>query len=222
MVLKWLKLGTWILTHPWHCLYASFTAGIWDNTDEDPHRINAWIESKKKELAEAGICATIVGAAITASIQWNQTYDAHWSVLGFWYGALLLSLFSVIISFHMGIYLSSIPLRARSAASRDEPEEAPDTASPSMTGSNWSYRSAMARKTKFGKYASLWILQTPTQMLSYSIISYVLGLSVMVISRLWEGPWGDDSKIALLYIGYFILGFSVYISTAVWIYWPDL
>ncbi|KAK6502588.1 hypothetical protein TWF506_003168 [Arthrobotrys conoides] len=200
MVSRWLKLGVWILTHPWRCLHVSFANGIWENTTEDPFKIDTWVKAKKRELAEAGICATIVGAAITASIQWNQTYDAHWSVLGFWYGALLLSLFSVVISFHLGIYLNSIPLRA------------PD----------WSYRSAIAGDTKIGRYASLWVLQTPTQLLSYSIISYILGLSVMILRKLWEGPWSNDSKIALLYIGYFVLGFSVYVSTAVWIYRPDL
>ncbi|RVD90327.1 uncharacterized protein DFL_001299 [Arthrobotrys flagrans] len=157
-------------------------------------------QSKKEGACGSRYLSTIVGAAITASIQWNQTYDAHWSVLGFWYGALLLSLFSVVICFHLGIYLSSIPLRA------------PDR----------SYRFAIAGNTKFGQYANLWVLQTPTQLLSYSIISYVLGLSVMIISKLWDGPWSNDSKIALLYIGYFILGFSIYISTAVWIYRSDL
>ncbi|KAF3185811.1 hypothetical protein TWF106_000358 [Orbilia oligospora] len=173
MVSKWVKLGVWVLTHPWRCLHVSFANGIWENTTEDPYKIDTWVKAKKKELAEAGICATVVGAAITASIQWNQTYDTHWSVLGFWYGALLLSLLSVTTSFHLGIYLSSIPLRA------------PD----------WSYRSAIAGDTKLGRYISLWILQASTQLLSYSIISYVLGLSVMIISKLWEGPWGDDSKV---------------------------
>ncbi|KAF3181848.1 hypothetical protein EYR41_007527 [Orbilia oligospora] len=83
MVSKWVKLGVWVLTHPWRCLHVSFANGIWENTAEDPYKVDTWVKAKKKELAEAGICATVVGAAITASIQWNQTYDTHWSVLGF-------------------------------------------------------------------------------------------------------------------------------------------
>ncbi|KAK6342140.1 hypothetical protein TWF730_001618 [Orbilia blumenaviensis] len=190
MAPKLFKLFLFILTHPWRCLHIGFANGLWKNHMEDQLKMDMWVKAKKKELSEAAICATVVGAAITASIQWNQTYDAHWSILGFWYGALLLSLLSVVICFHLGIYLSSIPLR-------------PD----------WTYRSAIVGEGTFGRYASLWVLQTPTQLLSYSIISYVLGLSVMIISHLWEGPWGDGSKVGTTNYNS-LLPFSTYLFSS--------
>ena len=41
----------------------------------------------------------------------------------------------------------------------------------------------------------LYILQVPMMLLSYSIISYIVGLGVLVLRPLWLEPWGSDGKV---------------------------
>ncbi|KAH8665218.1 hypothetical protein BGZ60DRAFT_411003 [Tricladium varicosporioides] len=48
------------------------------------------------------------------------------------------------------------------------------------------------RKARWG---SLFALQLPLMMLSYSLIAYVIGLAVMVVQPLWSHPWEDRSLV---------------------------
>jgi hypothetical protein len=45
------------------------------------------------------------------------------------------------------------------------------------------------------RWASLFALQMPIMLLSYALIMYVLGLSLMVIRPLWNDPWGNSSLV---------------------------
>ncbi len=56
------------------------------------------------------------------------------------------------------------------------------------------------RKTKYqteSRWASLFALQMPIMLLSYALIMYIVGLSLMVIRPLWTEPWGNSCLVCL-------------------------
>lgn len=110
---------------------------------------------------------------VTASIQWTQVSSAHWSVLASWYGALVLSLFSLIIALHLSILFATLEAYL------------PDI-KPSFTHSG-------LRQPR--RPLMLYALQSHILLLSYGIISYVIGLSVMLLRPLWTLEWGDESRV---------------------------
>ncbi|KAF3181849.1 hypothetical protein EYR41_007527 [Orbilia oligospora] len=87
MVSKWVKLGVWVLTHPWRCLHVSFANGIWENTAEDPYKVDTWVKAKKKELAEAGICVSALKGRDFTNILWHLTRS--------WPGIILMGAFNL-------------------------------------------------------------------------------------------------------------------------------
>lgn len=103
---------------------------------------------------------------MVGSIQWPQAAQSHWLVFGAWYGSLTLSLFSVITAFHLIMLLSTYDTRKRGIMLLID--------SIKREGTDKLYGS------------SLFILQIPTVLLSYSIISYIAGLFLMMVQPLWR------------------------------------
>lgn len=123
-------------------------------------------------LCEQG---TVLAAVVTGSIQWNQVGNANWTVLAFWYGALVFSLFCVIIALHLGILFATLEAKL--------PEIRPLFI---KTG-----REQPARTL------TLYALQSHMLLLSYGILSYLIGLSVMLLQPLWTAVWGDESRVGV-------------------------
>jgi hypothetical protein len=48
---------------------------------------------------------------------------------------------------------------------------------------------------KKSRWASLFALQMPIMLLSYALIMYIIGLSLLVIRPLWNDPWGNSSFV---------------------------
>lgn len=156
---------------------------------------------------------TVVASTVTASIQWDQAARYHWVIHGFWYGSLVLSLFSVIVAFHLTILLGTYEL-GRGHQLID------------------ALKQTVSDKPKF---SAMFIFQAPVMLLSYAIISYVVGLSVAVLRPLWTVPWNDEHKVrwhktkirraltfvrkvALLFIGYIVLALGTYLAICVVLY----
>lgn len=66
----------------------------------------------------------------------------------------------------------------------------------------------------------LFVLQVPMMLLSYSIISYIVGLVVLVMEPLWRQAWGagDQGKVAVFFGAYLLFGLGVYVVVGVTIY----
>lgn len=47
------------------------------------------------------------------------------------------------------------------------------------------------------RFLSLYILQVPMMLLSYALISYTVGLSILLLSPLWSAQWNNHSKVWL-------------------------
>jgi len=69
-------------------------------------------------------------------------------------------------------------------------------------------------------FMGLFVLQVPMMLLSYSIISYIVGLIVMVMAPLWRQAWGDgeQGKVAVFFGCYLLFGLGVYVVVGCTIY----
>jgi hypothetical protein len=57
----------------------------------------------------------------------------------------------------------------------------------------------MPKNKMKGRWASLFALQVPIMLLSYSLMLYLGGLGVLVIRPLWTEPWGPKSLVSFFY-----------------------
>lgn len=119
---------------------------------------------------------TVVASAVTASFSWNGfDVNASWFTLGTWYGSIIFSLVSVIVAFHYIILFTNFnidpegPRKVLRAISSDGVR--PD-------------------------FVFLYVLQVPEMLLSFSLISYFMGLSLLVTPPLWEEEWGTGMKVS--------------------------
>ncbi|KAF2807173.1 uncharacterized protein BDZ99DRAFT_522798 [Mytilinidion resinicola] len=151
-----------------------------DDLEDQDSKVARWQHGKKAEYKTAGIAGAVVASAVTGSLQWSNATEAHWLVRATWDGSLIFSLFCVIIAFHLSIVINTADIRVGGKKELME----------SLRGDSQSSSS------KFG----LFIFQTPILLLSYSIMSYLIGLTLLVVSPLWNHPSVDEMQIASTFI----------------------
>ncbi|KAE9368909.1 hypothetical protein N431DRAFT_428640 [Stipitochalara longipes BDJ] len=179
---------------PWVCLQAPIEQILQEpDLIQQEKQLVEWQVRKNSELQMVSFAGTLIASAVTGSIQWSSLSTAHWFVAAAWYSTLLFSLMSVIMAFYLTILLSNFAIKSDGNA----------------------ILLKALRKTNYQKksrWASLFALQMPIMLLSYALIMYIVGLSLMVIRPLWTEPWGNSSFIAILYcvfLGLAILGSAV-------------
>lgn len=97
-------------------------------------------------------------------------------MIGAWYGSLTFSLFSVITAFHLSMLLSTYDTRKHGIMLLIDSIKRGD------------------EKEIYG--SSLFILQIPNMLLSYSIISYIVGLCLMIVQPLWRSLREDNIGVS--------------------------
>lgn len=91
----------------------------------------------------------------------------------FWYGALLMSLWCVIIAFHLGIDFSAYDVSA-------------DRGARLLELIKHRYKDQPRKK-------SLHVLQMLLALFSWGIISYIIGLAILALRPLWTTGWMRSS-----------------------------
>ncbi|MCJ1449864.1 hypothetical protein MMC28_000192 [Mycoblastus sanguinarius] len=194
-----------IITSPWYCLETAVSQVL--SVEDDAEMVamlDKWRENKKTEFNFTSLAVsakgnraptiavrcfwfgliltvqkgTVVASAVTGSLQWGQLQKAHWLVPAVWYGSLILSLFCVIIALHLNIFMATCETPADSSSVFLKLLKKESSAKP--------------------RWSSLFILQAPIMTLSYSIMSYLVGLLLLVIQPLWVEDWGNDGKVRIL------------------------
>ena len=111
-------------------------------------------------------------------------------VLVLWYGSLFLSIWCVIIAFHLSIMFSAFDVNA-------------DRAGRILDMLRQAERNEPNRKC-------LWTLQVPISLFSWGAISYIIGLAVLILRPLWEeGGWGVGDWVRFGF-SLFVLAFCGY------------
>jgi len=59
-------------------------------------------------------------------------------------------------------------------------------------------------------------------LLSYSIISYIMGLIILVMEVLWREAWSDKGKTAVFFGVYLVFALGTYVVVCFTIYWKFL
>jgi hypothetical protein len=148
---------------------------------------------------------------VTGSVQWKSLDTAHWFVYSAWYGTLLLSLVSVMVAFYLSILLSNFGIN---------------------TAGNTHLLTALqsTQNKKKARWGSLFALQVPIMLLSYSLIAYVVGLTLLVMRPLWTDPWGPSTGVCiitlpmslyrmsyerLMHLSQIAIGFSVFLFISI-------
>jgi hypothetical protein len=116
----------------------------------------------------------LLASAVTASLSWPDVPTAHWLVRACWYVSLCMVITSVLVAFQQVAGLGGI------LATR---------------GSHTSLYSALLDSSGRPDIKTIFVLQVPVQLLSYSIFFYTLGLAVHVMRPLGSRVWGDGMKV---------------------------
>lgn len=196
------KITGWVTTMPWVCLQAPIEQILQEqNPVVQEKQLIEWRTKKNSELEHVSFAVsdpsstprpesssstltslsqgTLIASAVTGSIQWSSLSTAHWVVSAVWYSTLLFSLVSVVMAFYLSILFSNFAIH--------------------NNGTN--ILLAVLHKTRNAeksRWASLFALQMPIMFLSYALILYILGLSLMVIRPLWNAPWGNSSWVSVI------------------------
>ncbi|KAL8870609.1 MAG: hypothetical protein Q9174_003388 [Haloplaca sp. 1 TL-2023] len=194
---------------PWHCQQWT-TQQLLDAPDEVARkdRVAIWQENTKAHFNFVAVAvshpfnaflatidfynttvpATLVAGVVTGSITWSQVETAHWLVLVFWFGSLVMSLYCVIIAFHLGIVLGAYDI----SSNRDE----------GIIGL------LKHRDKNEPRWRSQWILQMPIALFSWGVIFYLGGLALMVCEPLWKEGWGRGSWVCAIRFSLTVICYS--------------
>ncbi|KAI4256444.1 MAG: hypothetical protein L6R42_006220 [Xanthoria sp. 1 TBL-2021] len=179
------------LQMPWHCQHWTIQQLL--TTRSSPTKeaeVLLWEQNTKEQIQFVALAATLVAGVVGASVAWSATNEAHWLVLVLWYGSLVMSLYCVIIAFHLGILFSAYDIR-------------PDRADRILD-------MLKQREKEEPRWRSQWVLNMPIALFSWSVISYLVGLALLVVRPLWKVGWERDSWIATGFLVYFVLSTSLY------------
>ena len=162
---------------PTHCRRYTIQQLI-DIQDEELRRkaVSAWEKNEKSQLNFVAVASTLVASVVTQSISWPQTSKAHWMVIVLWFGGLLMSLWCVIIAFHLSILFSAFDVGG------------------DRTGALLNMLKHNGKNTPNGYH--LWALQTPIDLFSWAVISYMVGLGVLVARPLWTAAWNTNCWVS--------------------------
>ncbi|KAI4094709.1 MAG: hypothetical protein LQ339_007432 [Xanthoria mediterranea] len=179
------------LQMPWHCQHWTTQQLIsMRSSPTKEAEVLLWEENTKGQLQFVALAATLVAGVVGASVAWSATDDAHWLVLVLWYGSLVMSLYCVIIAFHLGILFNAYDIRP------DRAERILDM--------------LKHREKEEPRWRSQWVLNMPIALFSWSVISYLVGLALLVVRPLWRVGWERDGWIATGFLVYFLLSTSFY------------
>ncbi|KAI4231530.1 MAG: hypothetical protein LQ349_005554 [Xanthoria aureola] len=179
------------LQMPWHCQHWTIQQLIsMRSSPTKEAEVLLWEENTKGQLQFVALAATLVAGVVGASVAWSGTDDAHWLVLVLWYGSLVMSLYCVIIAFHLAILFNAYDIRP------DRAERILDM--------------LKHREKEEPRWRSQWVLNMPIALFSWSVISYLVGLALLVVRPLWQVGWERDGWIAIGFLVYFLLSTSFY------------
>ena len=176
-IYSWVRTTYRVLTMPNYCTHYTIQQliSIEDQTQRN-QAVLVWEENEKSQLNFVAVAATLVASVVGQSLAWPQTNDTHWMVTVLWYGSLFLSLWCVIIAFHLSMLFSAFDVK-------------PERAGALL---NMLKRSGKDEPRKH----HLWVLQTPIALFSWAVISYMIGLGVLVLRPFWTAAWNKDCWVS--------------------------
>ncbi|RDW93471.1 uncharacterized protein DSM5745_00793 [Aspergillus mulundensis] len=192
-----------LVTNPWFVMQRTVQRIL--DIDDPPRqtaRLVRWQADKKVEYQYVGVVGSLVASSVSGSLQWaiSSSENTFWLVLAFWYGALALTLFCVIGAFYTSILVSSFDLR-------DDGNGDVERLLLSLRG--------QARNDEDGggmngppRRRMLFVLQAPIMLLSYSILSYLVGLLLWIVAPLWRVGVFENGQLWVSLVHYSVVQYE--------------
>jgi len=123
--------------------------------------------------------------SVTSCLQWNSIQSSHWSASALFYSSLLFSLAAIVNGSQQILVLS----RERNDSSQDDLEH--DIKLVILIREKIRVCPIDALKNLY-----VYALQTPIMLLTFSVTTFLAGLSSVIFSPLAQTiAWGDDAKV---------------------------
>ncbi|KAH6633379.1 hypothetical protein C7974DRAFT_170392 [Boeremia exigua] len=173
-----------------------------------------WRGRKLAELQFITIACTVLAAAVIGSFSWTTIEEAHWLTHGFWHSSLIFSVLGILLCasevtvLHL---LGPVETRPKHHERSDFEKYKPLLLS----------RSNNLREPHFiprRKMVFTW--QGPLMFMSYSVCTFLAGLTVLVCTPLIHGGagWTAGHSIAVMYLTVFAGAGAIFVFCSFWVY----
>ncbi|KAF1977177.1 hypothetical protein BU23DRAFT_500977 [Bimuria novae-zelandiae CBS 107.79] len=176
-----------------------------------------WRARKTAELQFTTISCTVLAAAVIGAFSWTTVEEAHWLTHGLWHSSLILAVLGILLSasevtvlYILGPTHSSTvkPHQLKPFLTRYQPLLLSLTNNPTQIF-------VPRRKMVF-----TW--QGPLMFMSYSVCTFLAGLTVLVCTPLIrfkrDDCWNAGHNIAVIYLAVFAFAGSLFIFCSFWVY----
>lgn len=152
---------------------------------------------------------------MVSSLQWPSLSRAHWLVTAVWYGSLVLALFAVILAFHLSLLIAYYDIHLDRDGAIYNLLKGKATLDKDSRGSQ-----EEDNVEHPGNRAVMFVLQIPILLFSYAVLAFLSGLALLAIQPLWaESGWGNDSKVAMVFLTVLALAASTFSAVSFFVYW---
>ncbi|KAK7180470.1 hypothetical protein DPSP01_009993 [Paraphaeosphaeria sporulosa] len=180
------------------------------------HALLSWRSRKITEFQFTTISCTVLAAAVIGAFSWTTVEEAHWLTHGLWHSSLILAVLGILLSasgvtvlYILGPTQTTIkPYRSRLILQRYNPLL--------LSRSNDSSQLFVPRR----KMMFTW--QGPLMFMSYSVCTFLGGLTILVCTPLIRYQHGDNwnsgHNIAVVYLVVMTLAGALFVFCSFWIY----
>ncbi|KAF2503027.1 hypothetical protein BU16DRAFT_26926 [Lophium mytilinum] len=169
-----------------------------------------WREDKYQELQSVQVAASFCAGASLATLSWNQEQSPHWAASALWYTSLSCSIWGIITSIQQKSILDDLP----------DKDVLNDASIPEYDLKRT--RRVILRYKKrpgIGHWLMLFFWQFPSMQMSYAWCTFLAGLTVYICTPfIRRQAWGDDSKIAIVYLVVAGVGLVTFLLSSCFVY----
>ncbi|KAF2450957.1 hypothetical protein P171DRAFT_427223 [Karstenula rhodostoma CBS 690.94] len=176
----------------------------------------SWRSRKISELQFTTVSCTVLAAAVIGAFSWTTVEEAHWLTHGMWHSSLILAVLGILLSasevtvlYILGPTEMTVkPYRSKPILQRYHPLL--------LSRSNDSTQAFVLRR----KMMFTW--QGPLMFMSYSVCTFLGGLTVLVCTPLIRYKKGDrwisGHNVAVVYLVVLVLAGALFVFCSFWIY----
>ncbi|KAI0450265.1 hypothetical protein F5B21DRAFT_517560 [Xylaria acuta] len=192
---------------------------------DDSHRMFAvWQDRKLVELHFVQIAATLLSGAVIGCFSWAAREREHWLGPASWYCSLILSLFAILLSSTEAFIFNTMKSSAHSLPLRDRMSMICNIQGSirnyELAGDREKGKSPMPRSERARiRWNMVFTWQAPMMLLAYSVIAFLMGTTIYIITPLYSNDTSIGGKSAAIFylVGLFIGG-AVFVWCSYWAY----
>ncbi|KAI0973990.1 hypothetical protein F4678DRAFT_424208 [Xylaria arbuscula] len=193
---------------------------------DDTHRMfSAWQDRKLIELHFVQVAATLLSGAVIGCFSWAARDEEHWLGPASWYCSLILSLFAILLSSAEAFIFSTIksptyPVPLRDKMSMISELQGGPIRNFTCAGDREKGKLPMPPIERAHiRWNMVFTWQAPIMLLAYSVIAFLMGLTVYITTPLYTDDTSLGGKSAAIFylVGLFIGG-AIFVWCSYWAY----